>query len=377
MKVKLVLVLAGAALAGLLARGAESDEQDSRTPRQFQPRRNAADGKETFSFKQPEAYRRKDDIFTPPMFGDQFQFGFNFGGNFNQGGFNFGGNFNQGGSQLGGNFNQGGFQFGGNFNQGGFQFGAPIAPLRGAYKIGENESPRPMDRIYVQYNYYDNVGGEADLHRETVGVEKTFFDRRASIGLRLPFGELDTDFGTIEKTLDLSVILKYALFDNRTSGDVITLGFAVTPPSGDVPTAFALGRDFTVREVHPTQLQPFVGYIWNIRHFFVQGFASCLVPTDNDDVTVLLNDLGVGYKFDVDARWLTRIVPTLELHLNTPLNHREDDLFLQRFRDTLDLTGGFHFEFNDHVSLGAAAGTPLTSPRLFDFETIVNLNIRF
>jgi hypothetical protein len=368
MKAKLVLVLAGAALVSLLARGGESDQQDGRTAQQLLSRRSTADAKETFSFKQPEAYRPDANIFTPPMFGDQFQFGFNFGGNFNQGGFQFG-------SQLGG---QGGLQFGSQIGgQGGFQFGAPIAPLRGAYKIAENESPRPMDRIYVQYNYYNDVGGEADLHRETVGVEKTFFGGAASLGLRLPFGELDTDFGTIEKTLDLSVILKYALLENRTTGSLVTLGFAITPASGDVPTAFALNRDFTVREVHPTQLQPFVGYIWNHGQFFVQGFVSCLIPTDSDDVTVLLNDLGAGYRFEVGARWLSEVIPTLELHLNTPLNHRDDSLFLQRFRDTLDLTGGFHFNFNDHVSLGAAAGTPLTTPQLFDYETIVNLNIRF
>src|SRR6266404_1542821 len=60
--------------------------------------------------------------FTPPMFGDQFQFGFNFGGGQFQGG-NFQGGFQggqfQGGFQ-GGQF-QGGFQ-GGQF-QGGFQGG--------------------------------------------------------------------------------------------------------------------------------------------------------------------------------------------------------------------------------------------------------------
>src|SRR5437764_3428720 len=104
--------------------------------------------KEKFSFKSPEQYQPLREPFTPPMFGDQFQFGFNFNGGFNfnfgsQGGFNF---------QFGGQFNQGGFNFGGQFNGGGFQFGAPIAPLRGAYKIAGNESPRPTDRVYFQYN---------------------------------------------------------------------------------------------------------------------------------------------------------------------------------------------------------------------------------
>ncbi|MFL6531187.1 MAG: hypothetical protein ACJ8KX_12010 [Chthoniobacterales bacterium] len=330
--------------------------------------------KEKFSFKSPEQYRPLREPFTPPMFGDQFQFGFNFNGGFNfnfgsQGGFNF---------QFGGQFNQGGFNFGGQFNGGGFQFGAPIAPLRGAYKIAENESPRPTDRVYFQYNFYSNLLGEnSDLHRETLGVEKTFFSPNFSLGLRLPFGQLQTDFGDASDVLDLTVVLKYALYHNRTTGNVFSVGLAITPPSGEVPTAFRLDHDFVLHEVHPTQLQPFVGYIWNSGPFFVQGFSAVLIPTDGADVTVWLNDLGVGYRIPVGARWLATVVPVLELHLNTPLDHRDEDPFEQRFRDTLDLTGGVHFEFNDHVSLGIGLGTPLTSPRLFDYEVIANLNVRF
>src|SRR5262249_32651750 len=134
----------------------------------------------------------------------------------------------------------------------------------GAFKISENESPRPDDRAFVYYNYYRNVrlpienGGvfpitlgsftgsgqlaasHLDINREVIGFEKTFLGGDASIGLRLPilqttggnFGvqglvppasptpllgisataTLDGDSGIGGGHVgDLSVVLKYAL----------------------------------------------------------------------------------------------------------------------------------------------------------------------
>src|SRR5262245_15021068 len=45
---------------------------------------------------------------------------------------------------------------------------------RGTFKIGENESPRPENRIWINYNYFNNIGNfnGTDLHRETIGFEK-------------------------------------------------------------------------------------------------------------------------------------------------------------------------------------------------------------
>src|SRR5439155_99725 len=52
-------------------------------------------------------------------------------------------------------------------------------PGRGAFKIEENESPRPLDRVFVSYNYFNSVGlpgtPSYDLHREVAGFEKAFF----------------------------------------------------------------------------------------------------------------------------------------------------------------------------------------------------------
>ena len=39
------------------------------------------------------------------------------------------------------------------------QFDGPISPTRGAFKAAENESPLPQDRVFLHYNYWDDITG--------------------------------------------------------------------------------------------------------------------------------------------------------------------------------------------------------------------------
>ena len=83
------------------------------------------------------------------------------------------------------------------------------------------------------------------------------------------------------------------------------------------------GADFAEAR-NPSYLQPFVGYVKTFGpRLYVQGFAGINVPTDPRVVTMLYNDLGVGYFLqraeDPDA-WLSSVVPSMEVHVNTPLN---------------------------------------------------------
>lgn len=249
---------------------------------------------------------------------------------------------------------------------------------RGAFKIAENESPQPQDRIYLNYNFFDSVKhdlvpGREDVHRETLGVEKTLFGD-ASIGLRLPFFEgIDTqDF----KVGDLSFLLKYAAINHRDTGDALSLGLIVTAPTGQIPDRFDAARN---ENVHDALVSPFIGYVWNWNNFFVHGFHSIMVATDSSDVTEVFNDLGFGYwlcRTDDPGRLVTGVIPTFEVHVNTPVNHRVGST-PQVYRDIVDLTFGSHFEFKKRYILGVAAVTPVTNPRGFDFEVIANLNFRF
>ena len=73
---------------------------------------------------------------------------------------------------------------------------------------------------------------------------------------------------------------------------------------------------------------------------------------------------------------LRAIIPTVEVHVNTPLNHRSEG-DPERRRDAVDVTVGAHLELGERTWLSLAAATPVTGPRLFDAEALVRLNWRF
>jgi hypothetical protein len=276
----------------------------------------------------------------------------------------------------------------------------------GAFKIAENESPIPVDRVFLTYNFYDNVTGPAgpfsfprtttqtsidaagnpvvastlfpgvappalDLHREVLGFEKTFLDQNASFGMRLPFFQQgDGSFGENDIG-DLSLIFKYAFYYDKACGNVLSTGLVLTVPTGpDILTVDG--------NIHSVLFQPFIGYYWNLDRFYVQGFSSVTVPTDERDVTLLFNDIAVGYWLYRCPRGqvVTGIAPTLEMHVTTPLNHRgEFDPIV--VPDLAVLTAGLHFGFSNHSSLTVGVATPLTGPRPYDVEAMAQLNWRF
>jgi hypothetical protein len=249
---------------------------------------------------------------------------------------------------------------------------------RGAFKIQENESPRPMDRVYFNYNYYSGVdtgSQKVNVKRETIGFEKTFLDGNASIGVRLPFFQ---NLDAKDDTGDVTLIGKYAFYNDRKTGDVISAGVAITPPTGN----FSLGFDITQAEkIHSTIVQPFVGGQWALGNggLFVQGFSSLAIPTDDRDATFWFNSIGIGdnlYHGGPANQVITGIIPTVELHANTPTNHQNDGTPVKL--DTIvDFTGGVHIEIHHIALVGLAIGTPLTGPKPYSAEGIASFNLRF
>src|SRR5215831_8363168 len=104
--------------------------------------------------------------------------------------------------------------------------------------ITDNDSPRPVDRVYFTYGYYDGMGaqvspgiGNITQNRPMVGFEKTFLDGNASFGMRLPFVELNGPVGVDGQSVgDLSILTKYA-FINNPNGDVVSAGLILTTPT--------------------------------------------------------------------------------------------------------------------------------------------------
>ncbi len=260
----------------------------------------------------------------------------------------------------------------------------PIPSGASGFKIAEGESPRPTDRVFYLYNFYNDINlGIAGLpvtnfQRQIIGFEKTFLNGDASIGMRLPFLQLYGPTQLQDSTIgDLSIIFKYALLYNRDNGNTLSGGMVLTVPTGADARFFGL-----IQDIHPTVIQPFLGYIYNVgSDLYLQGFSSLSVPTDSRDVTILFNSLGAGYwlyRNNNRNRWLTGIVPVLEGHLNTPLNRREPGFNPQGifFQDQFNMTAGSYFLFH-RAQLGAAVCVPLVGPRPYAIEAIASFNFRF
>lgn len=256
----------------------------------------------------------------------------------------------------------------------------PLA-ARAGYKIAENEGAAPDDRFFLTGNYYNNLNpsvrpaglGVLDYDRTTIGFEKTFWDGDGSFGLRLPVFHLTGD-PDVEKSEvgDLTLIGKFALLNDRTHGNVVSTGLALTLPTGKelhAPKASA---------INPVLFQPYVGGAWMGSNLFAQGFSSLTVPFDRRDAVIWFNDLqlGVGLVRDRD-NFLSALWPVFEVHVATPLSQR--GLLHQPVGvpDTVDLTLGTTFVFKQCCYLNVGVCTPVTGPRPFAVEGIGQFNVRF
>lgn len=250
-------------------------------------------------------------------------------------------------------------------------------PLAGRYNgvsVVEWGNPLPRDEVFVGYNFYSNAGGAlnppgvggSDLQRQTAGFETLVMDD-ASIGIRIPFVQQYGPFGFGSQNVgDLTVIMKYAAFYNRETGNAVTGGLAVTAPTGGGTAYFADGT----QAPHSTLLQPWAGFVRILGRGYIQGISNLIAPTDSRDVTLWGNSIGVGYQLyrSSSESFLTSIVPIAEIHVRTPLNHRDlsGDVFLQ---DQVNVTAGSHFRFNRFVLSGAVV-VPLVGPKPFDIEAV-------
>jgi hypothetical protein len=248
--------------------------------------------------------------------------------------------------------------------------------------ITDNDNPRPQDRVYGGYNFYENIGtglnpglGGVNLQRQMVGFEKTFLDGDASFGMRLPFVQQygPPGVGGSNDIGDLTLIWKYAIVNNRETGDLWSAGLLITTPTGT--GAGTLWDGSTAP--HSVLFQPWTGFVRTFDRAYVQGITSLVVPTDGRDPTLWNNSIAAGYYVYRNSAnaWLTAIVPTAEIHVRTPLTDRNPAgmVFLQ---DQLNLTGGVHFRFNRAV-LSAAVNVPVVGPRPWSVEAMTFFNFYF
>jgi hypothetical protein len=270
---------------------------------------------------------------------------------------------------------------------------AVLVPWARGFKIADNQSPRPQDRVFFTFIYFNNLNADdnrrlggtfsnVQIYRELFGFEKTFLDGNASFGLRVPvntitadspvrgLGETRTSFG------NLTGFSKFVLWKDAAAANLISTGLAVTVPTGPASiggSPYAVGfRDVAI--------QPFIGYFFSKDRFYVQGFESVDVPTISRDVTMLYNDVGIGYflhrSTDPD-RLIGAIVPTMEVHVNTPLNHRGTFSAIRdpgATFDVVDLTFGLSVWLKSRLVLSVGFSESVTGPRPFAGEIVTLLN---
>lgn len=289
-------------------------------------------------------------------------------------------------------------------------FTGPLGTLFLDLKIAEGQSPRPMDRVYYNFNAFSNVNKDLwndptqpvrrlDLYRNVFGMEKTFFDGQVSLGVRVPIYTLNVetkDFylqPTIKGPVitpggpgtdsthfgNISAIVKAILWEDKTTGSLFSGGMTIT-----IPTSSS-------RLIDPgpstlAYVQPFGGFILNQGNFFVQGFVSVNLPLARPESIELFTDLGVGYwifRGDNPSQLITGIAPTVEVHVMDPLRQADptvspfgvvDNL---RLFNVVDFTLGATVELFGRATLGLGVVVPVTGPKPFDVEGIAQLNWRF
>jgi hypothetical protein len=274
-----------------------------------------------------------------------------------------------------------------------------LAPSARSFKIADNQSPMPQDRVYFTFNDFNNLNAalnkkfespvdELRAYRYIFGVEKTFDEGRGSIGIQLPLDNLTGEStvtghfvkpgGSSTALDDLTVFAKYILKINPATGSLISAGLAITPRDG--PNTFA-GASY-LAAVNDTTVQPFIGYLWRRDRFYLHGFTAIDVPTSVRDVTMVYNDVGIGYyvyRDFTDGAWLKAVVPTFEVHVNDPLTHGDfnNQLDLTGTPDVVNLTYGINAMVGENGVFTFGVVTPVTGPRPFSYELVALINWRF
>jgi hypothetical protein len=308
-------------------------------------------------------------------------------------------------------------------------FDIPGAGGSSPVKIGENDSPIPVDRVFFNYNHFHNVFEfqefplfgipqpilrQLPIDRYTVGFEKTFLGGDWSVEMRLPFnGTVDAqgDFFSVGSGNwgNLAVIVKNLVY----ADDVLAIGagLGIDTPTGSSAQAI-IGNTQLRFENDAVHLLPYVGGIWSpTESLFFTSFLQVDVATGGNEVLVsapgltaqsaglfnnqnlLYVDAGVGCWLYQNpyAEWITGIASVLEFHYTTALQDTDAIFFQQgttfalisnprnRF-DVVNLTAGVNFLLGEMSNLRVAGVFPLgDSPdqRFFDAEVQVQFNQRF
>lgn len=295
-------------------------------------------------------------------------------------------------------------------------FGCLSVDTVGRTKLSDDNSPLPRDRVIFDYDFFSRtpVGpGGQDVHRFSPGIEKTFFDQRASLEVRFPFAatiDSDQDVGTLGSSHDaqfgnLHLTLKGLAYRDPVFNVAAGLGIDVST-ADDARVSFN-GRELLRVHNDAVVLTPFIAYLVtpNDRLFFQNWFAIDFVTNGNEvtadpifsgvsnvgrlrDQNVLQIDAQVGYWLyrSEESSWLTALAPFLELHCNSSINDPGSVQFgpvslapHSNHFDELNMSVGVVAQVGDNATLYLGAVFPLKEDnnRSFDYQIGLRANIFF
>jgi hypothetical protein len=279
--------------------------------------------------------------------------------------------------------------------------------VAGFTKVSDGNSPVPRDRIIFDTDYFNNApltAGGVNVYRFSPGFEKTFFNRRASVGVRVPFAStLSSDIhsdGTSNSSRaefgDVHVTLKGLAYNSNVLRLAGGVGLAI-PTADDTRVLGSDGSTLIRVSNDAFFLTPYVAYLLTPtdRLFFQNWYQTSFATNGNQVLTNLGSPRDIGRLNDqsllqIDAQlgyWLyssqrydgliRALAPFVELHYNSTMG-RSDYVqsgalivgYLNSHFDELNMSTGFLARIRNNLILGFGASFPLKGgqDRSFDYQ---------
>jgi len=283
--------------------------------------------------------------------------------------------------------------------------------LIGRTKISTGNNPLPRDRLIVDYDYINDAPLRADgqdVHRLSVGFEKTFLCGRASVELRAPFASTinttsddgvlsgdSTEFGNLHLTF------KALLFSNEHAA--ASAGVGVSIPTADDTALRVAGQDVIRIENEAFLYTPFAALLLtpNDRLFAQAWFQYGYDGNSNPVLAGFGNLQQIGRLTDpelmqIDGQlgyWISRtstecggvrgFAPFVEIHYNKTTSGRDSVTAgaltvtdsLNHYNE-LNLSAGVVAQLGDHLQVTGGATVPLRdgNDRFGDYQLGVRVN---
>lgn len=299
-------------------------------------------------------------------------------------------------------------------------------PLGGgrSFKIGENNKPIPMDRIYFNYNGYVNavtlasapfgpaIPNDTNLNQYTFGFEKTFFDGFWSIDVRMPlmdgFRDASDGFAIDSGRYgNLAAYLKHLIYQDDELA--IAYGCGIGLPTGSNLDTFVDGDQITIQN-DAVHLLPYIGFFDQFaEEWFLQGFFGLDFATNGNDIVIgppgrivgryneqnlAHADLSLGHWLyrNPDATYGQGLAGVFELHYTTTIQDSDRITFtanrgggngtlgsVANRLDLLNITAGLHWQITEVSNFRVGCAVPLRAEpdRAFDAEIQASFNRHF